>query len=162
MRNTFVELTPVDILGHPFSYWYKSAGTLIKPITAQNVQAIRAEFRSLEQLDPRVEAGRFLCVGVDGEMWTCSQIGDRRQVSGPNADGFCLYVQRDRRFVACFEYLDTPFRLFAGDQWWTSQTDGAVVTWNEQYGEQLVMRLVARRVFYRTYTRKKAEGRTHE
>ena len=141
--------------------WHKSAPTRIRPFTEADVQRLGPSFLDLEGRTQRVEVGRCLCVGIEGEQWTCSTSSlqrDRSPISEPDDEGFRLYQQRTPRSVLCFD-LPFPFLLVVDtpdvhhEQRWLSQADGAVITWNGQQGMALDMRVVKRSVFLATYER---------
>jgi len=145
-------LTPGDVLrAFDSASWIKVAPTRIRAITAEDVQSMGDSFLDLEGRRQRVAVGRYLCVGVQGERWTCSQIRDRVLVSGPDSEGFRLYVQLDPKPVACFR-LAFPFVLQSGEKDWESQPDGGIITWNGCTGPDLDMRVIERSIFRASYT----------
>lgn len=161
--NHVAVLSPNDVLrSFTSTSWHKSAPTKIRPFTQSDVERLGPSFLDLEGQTQRVEVGRCLCVGVEGEQWTCSASSlerDRFPISEPDAEGFRLYRDRLPRRVLCFD-LPFPFLLVvdARQQQWQSQVNGAVITWNGLRGEALDMRVVKHSVFLATYARDEAEG----
>ncbi len=146
-------LTPSGVLQNfsPVS-WLKVAPTRIRAITVDDVARMGDSFLDLERRAQRVAVGRYLCVGVQGEHWTCSQIRDRMPVSEPDQDEFRQYVQLTPKPVACFD-IPFPFLLQVDAKEWESQADGGIITWNERAEPDLDMRVVERSIFHATYIR---------
>ena len=121
-------------------------------LTEQDVVTLGATFRDLEGREQRVEVGRFLCLGSQGERWTCSakSMQDRVAISEPDADGFRQYRQRDPQPVLV-TILTSPFTLSVRGDVWQSQEDGGVITWNGKMGDELQMRVITRAIFAETY-----------
>jgi len=144
-------LTPSDVLhGFTPAPWIKVAPTRIREITPLDVQQMGPSFTDLEGGEQRVAVGRYLCIGVQGEQWTCSQIRDRAPVSLPDQEHCRLYVQLNPKPVACFD-VPFPFVLQTGEKLWESQETGGVITWNEKAGADLDMRVVERTIFRASY-----------
>ncbi len=148
-----LQLTVQDVLTtRPFRRAIKIAPVKIRPLTEADVAQIGPSFLDLEQRPQRVEVGRYLCVGVDHERWTCSDksMQERVAISEPDAEGFRLYVQRNPQPVLA-TIIDEPFCLtFPGGDRWTSRTGGAI-TWNGLLGDQMIMRVIEKSIFLRTY-----------
>ena len=151
--HEYRKLTAEDVLEHyAFQPAMKTATTRIKLLTEQDVAILGATFRDLEGRVQRVEAGRYLCLGVEGERWTSSaeSMKARVAIDDPDADGFQNYVQRNPQPVQV-TVLTEPFILDVHGDTWVSQNDGGVITWNGERGEALIMRLIARDIFEKTY-----------
>jgi hypothetical protein len=146
-------LTP-DVVLREFAsaFWVKVAPTRIRAITPLDVQHMGGSFLDLEKRVQRVAIGRYLCVGMMGEQWTCSHVRERVPVSEPDSEGFTLYVQLDPGPVACFD-IPFSFVLRVGEEDWLSQETGGIITWNGRTGSDLDMRVVERSIFLATYTR---------
>ncbi|HEX7737214.1 MAG TPA: hypothetical protein VF458_20380 [Ktedonobacteraceae bacterium] len=157
-------LTVEDVLERSvFQPAIKTALTQIRELTEQDVIMLGATFRDLENRVQRVEVGRYLCVGSQGERWTCSanSMQQRVSVSEPDADGFRWYRQRDPKPVLV-TVLTEPFVLETHGETWTSQEDGGVITWNGEIGDALQMRVITRAIFAETYQMLEAEVRDGE
>ena len=145
-----LELITEDVLKRPFRRAIKTAPTRIKPVTEQDVALLGPTFCDLEGRKQRIEIDRYLCVGIQGERCTCSErsMSERIAISGPDAEGFCLYHQREPRpvLVTC---IDEPFRLTLKNEVLKSQA--GAITWNGRLGDQLTMRVVAKSIFVLTY-----------
>jgi hypothetical protein len=128
----------------------KTAPTKIRAITEEDVVQIGSSFLDLENRSQRVEVGRYLCIGVDGEKWTCSEksMQERQAISEEDSEGFCLYMMRHQLPILA-TIVDEPFCLCVQHDQWESQ-EGAI-TWNGKRGDDLSMRVVARSIFDRTY-----------
>jgi hypothetical protein len=151
--HAYRKLTAEDVLArYTFYPAVKVAPTRIKLITEQDVATLGATFRDLEGREQHVEVGRYLCIGVQGERWTCSaeSMRERVAISEPDADGFQNYVQRQPQPVQV-AMLAEPFLLDVHGDIWVSQENGGVITWNGQTGEALRMRLIAHDIFKQTY-----------
>lgn len=146
-----LEFTPEDvILTRSFRRALKTAPTKIRPITEADIAQIGSSFLDLEGREQRVEIGRYLCVGVQGERWTCSQksMDERKAISDLDEEGYRLYIQRDPQPVLV-TLVNEPFRLTMPDgDVWTSQA--GAITWNGQHVD-LIMRVVERSIFDQTY-----------
>ena len=145
-----LELTAEDVLKRPFRRAVLTAPTRIKPVTEQDVSHLGTSFCDLEGREQRVEIGRYLCVGIQGEYWTCSErsMNERVAISEPDAEGFRQYRQRDPRPILVTR-IDEPFRLTLKNGIWGSRA--GAITWNGRLGDQLTMRVVAKSVFDCTY-----------
>jgi hypothetical protein len=146
-------LTGEEVLtSHTFRPAVKIAPTLIRPMTQQDVEAMGASFLDLEGRAQRVEIGRFLCVGIEGERWTCSanSLAERIAIGTPDAEGFVPYLMRHPH-VVLVTIVSEPFRLLVGDDTWESRDNGGVITWNGKRGDELMMRVIQGRIFDRTY-----------
>lgn len=91
-----LEFTPEDVFAtRLFRRAVKTAPVKIRPFTEQDVLSIGPSFIDLEGREQRVEIGRYLCIGIQGERWTCSEksMESRVPVSEPDDEGFRLYVQ---------------------------------------------------------------------
>lgn len=152
-ESSYQRLSVGDVLErYSFQPAIKVAPTRIKPITEQDIAVLGATFRDLEGREQRVEVGRYLCIGIQGERWTSSaaSMQARVAVSEPDADGFQLYVQRNPQPVQVTA-LTEPFILSVGDDTWVSQENGGIITWNGQTGPTLLMRVIAPDIFTQTY-----------
>jgi len=152
-HSGYRRLLPEDVLTHgAFQRAIKIATTQIRELTEQDVVTLGATFRDLEGRTQRVEVGRFLCLGSQGERWTCSarSMQDRVAISEPDADGFRQYRQRDPQPVLV-TILTSPFTLNVRGDVWQSQQDGGVITWNGNTGDALQMRIITRAIFAETY-----------
>ena len=152
-HSGYRRLLPEDVLTHgAFQRAIKIATTQIRELTEQDVVTLGATFRDLEGREQRVEVGRFLCLGSQGERWTCSakSMQDRVAISEPDADGFRQYRQRDPQPVLA-AILTSPFTLSVHGDVWQSQEDGGVITWNGKMGDELQMRVITRAIFAETY-----------
>ncbi len=144
-------LTPSDVLhGFTPTPWIEFAPTKIREITDEDVRQIGPFFTDLEGGEQHVSVGRYLCIGDQGEKWTCSQIRDRVPVSLPDQEHCRLYVQLNPKPVACFD-VPFPFVLQSGEKLWESQETGGIITWNEKAGADLDMRVVERTIFMASY-----------
>lgn len=146
-------LTPGDVLARcTFQQAIKTAPTRIRAFTAQDVVILGPTFRDLEGRLQRVEVGRSLCMGSQGERWTCSaqSMQDQVAISELDADGFRLYRQRDPHPVLV-TVLTEPFTLEVRGEAWQSQEDGGVITWNGMTGDEIQMRVITRTIFTETY-----------
>ena len=147
-----LELTAEDVLTTgSFRRVVKTAPVKIRPFTEQDVLEIGPSFLDLEGRKQRVEVGRYLCVGIQGERWTCgkSSMEARKAISEPDTEAFRLYVQRNPQAVLV-ALIDEPFHLtLPGGDDWTSQA--GVTTWNGLSGDQMIMRVVEKDIFYQTY-----------
>jgi hypothetical protein len=145
------ELTAEDVLATlTFRRAVKTAPVRIRPFTEEDVRTIGPSFFDLEQRPQRVEVGRYLCIGSSNEQWTCSEksMAARLPISKPDSEGFRLYVQRDPQPVFV-TLIDGPFCLtLLSDRW---ESEAGVITWNGQRGDNLIMRVVEKNIFYQTY-----------
>ena len=151
-----LELTPELVIDlYPFPVALKTAPTLCRPITARDIAVMGDAFTDLEGTTQRVEIGRWLCKGVQGELWTCSEksMGEREIFLGTYVDseGFTLYRMRHPSPVHA-TVLTEPFTLDVRGKKWSGQEDGGVITWNGETGEALLMRVITRGIFDATYT----------
>lgn len=147
MRELIVEEV---ITTYTFQLAVKTAPTKIRPIKEEDVVLLGTSFFDLEKRVQQVAVGRYLCVGVNGEMWTCSEksMQERQAISENDLDGFCLYVMRQPVPILA-TIVDEPFCLRVRDDRWESQ--GGAITWNGKYGNDLSMRVIAQSIFDRTY-----------
>lgn len=147
-----LELIAKDVIrSRSFRRAIKIAPAKIRPFTKRDVQDLGPAFLDLEGREHRVEIGRYLCVGIEGERWTCSQksMESRVAISEPDEEGFRLYVQRDPQPVLV-TLIDESFSLLLPDGGrWTSQS--GFVTWNGLEGDGLLMRVVEKNIFHQTY-----------
>ena len=146
-----LELTAEGILAtRLFRRAIKIAPVKIRAFTEQDVCDIGPSFLDLEGRPQRVELGRYLCVGINQERWTCSEksMQARKVVSELDSEGFQLYVQRDPHPVFV-TLIDEPFRLMLRRDCWTSEA--GAITWNGLSGDQMIMRVVEKGIFYQTY-----------
>jgi hypothetical protein len=145
-----LELTTDVLITQIFRRAVKTASTKIRPFTEQDVSIIGPSFLDLEGREQRVEVGRYLCIGIQGERWTCSEksMQARIAVSEPDDEGFQLYVQRDPQSVLV-TLIDEPFCLSLPGDRWTSQA--GAITWNGLFGDQMIVRVVEKNIFYQTY-----------
>ena len=146
-------LTAEEVLeSSPFQSAIKTAPTQIRELSEQDVLTLGATFRDLEGRSQRVEAGHFLCIGSQGERWTCSakSMQDRVAISAPDTNGFRWYRQRDPQAIQV-AILTEPFTLNIRGDVWQSQDDGGVITWNGKTGDELQMRVITRSIFAATY-----------
>jgi hypothetical protein len=147
-----LELTAEGVLTlRSFRRAVKIAPVKIRPFTEQDVCDIGPFFLDLEQQVQRVELDRYLCIGVQGERWTCGErsMNARKAISEPDSEGFRLYVQRNP-VVVLATLVDTPFLLSLPDgACW--QSSAGVITWNGLSGEHLIMRVVEKTIFQQTY-----------
>jgi hypothetical protein len=144
------QLTVDAVLAMPFRRAIKTASTKIRPITEQDVRDIGPTFLDLEGREQRVEVGRYLCIGVQGERWTCSEksMQDRVAITELDEEGFRLYVQRDPKPVLVTLIEDPFWLMLPGDRW---ESTGGAITWNGHLGDQLIMRVVEKTIFEQTY-----------
>ena len=147
-----LELTPEDILTtRTFRRAVKTMPVKIRPFTEQDVRHIGPSFLDLEQRPQRVTLDRYLCIGVQGERWTCgkSSMESRKAISELDTEGFRLYVQRSPQAILV-TLIDEPFHLtLPGRDHWTSQA--GAITWNGLVGDQMIMRVVEKDIFLSSY-----------
>jgi hypothetical protein len=148
-------LTPeVVIQRYQWGLWRKVAPTKIRPFLPEDITIIGPTFRDLEGREHRVEAGRCLCAGPQGDRWTCSVTSLERErvpISDFDAEGFRLYQMRHPQDIRAFD-IPHPFHLqVQGHTWECSEPAGGFVTWNGQTGADLIMRVNQRATFLATY-----------
>ena len=150
-----LNLTPEEVIQrYQATRWVKTAPTRIRPITEEDIRVMGPSFRDLEGCEQRVALDRSLCIGPEGEMWTCSNTSlerDRFPVGSPDNEGFTLYHMRNPRPVYCFD-IPEQFTLQANGKTWESQETGGIITWNGKCGQEAVMRVIKRNIFHETYT----------
>jgi hypothetical protein len=146
-------LTPEDVIQrYPYTLCLKYASTRIKIIDETDI-AREASFLDLEGRTHEVKLGRCICIGSQGERWTCSVESlkrDRYPVSESDAQGYRDYKMKQSQSVHCFD-LPFPFTLLHKGEWLCEESSGGIITWNGQHGEALDMRVVRRGVFTATY-----------
>lgn len=101
------------------------------------------------------KVGRCLCIGIEGEPYSCSMESlerDREPIDEyPDVEGFRRYKMRDPKPIKYLALL-FPFALLRpkGDTW-KSQPEGGVITWNGKEGKDCVMRVIVTSIFFKTY-----------
>ncbi|HLW03901.1 MAG TPA: hypothetical protein VKT82_34960 [Ktedonobacterales bacterium] len=140
-----------------FKQAIKTATLRIRPFTKEDEQTFPPT-RDLEGRLIKAKVGRCLCIGVEGELFTCSlwSVQNEREpvhlAQEPDAEGFREYRMRDPRPI-WYLTLDVPFKLKRPDgDVWESQADGGVITWNGEVGSACVMRVLKTSIFVKTYT----------
>jgi hypothetical protein len=150
-------ITPEQLLTCQWTMWKKTAITRIKKILTQaDIESEPATFFfDLEGRRHEVAIGRCICVGIEGERWSCSLESlerDRYPVGDEDAQRYRPYKMRNPRPVRCFDLM-YPFVLIISQKspWQCPDEEGAIITWNGEIGDKLDMRVVKRSVFLRTY-----------
>ena len=145
------------------TFWKKNASTRIKKIVSQADLDTEPEhsFLDLEGRRHHLAIGRCICIGVEGERWTCSLSSlerDRDPVGEVDAQGYQEYKMKNPRSMRCFD-IPFPFILvFPGKAPWNCEDqDGAIITWNGKTGDLLDMRVIKRSVFEATYSLQEGE-----
>lgn len=147
-------LTPDQIIAeYSYTVWIKNTSTRIKVIQEADRQR-ETSFLDSEGRTHEVKIGRCICVGPQGERWTCSVESlerDRYPVSTEDSEGYRQYRMKHPQPVRCF---DIPFSFILqrdNGNWQCDDIDGGIVTWNGKTGEGLDMRVVMRSAFAVTY-----------
>jgi hypothetical protein len=147
-----VVIIPEQIIQWPSSLWKKSASTRIKKILTE--EDVEPGFFDLEGRWHTITIGRCICIGIEGERWTCSLESverDRYPVGEPDERGYQDYKMKNPRPLRCFD-IPYPFILrTAQSDWLCDNHEGGIVAWNEKTGDELDMRVIKRSVFHKTY-----------
>jgi hypothetical protein len=146
------------IAGYPSSLWKKTATTRVKKLlTLADVDSEpQRVFMDLEGRKHELKVGRCICIGVEGEMWTCSLASLEREripVGEPDEQGYQDYQQKHPLTLLCFD-VPTAFTLLLpkGEPWVCEDLSGGIVTWNGEWGDKLIMRVIQRSIFHKTYS----------
>lgn len=153
-------LTPNQVIAeHQWSWWKKTGSTRIKKLLTQ--ADVDAEpdrvFYDLEGRKHEVVVGRCICIGSEGERWTCSIASvdrDRYPIGEQDEHGYQEYKMKQPRPLRCFD-ISFPFTLVVPGKvpWSCQDVAGAIITWNGEVQEHLDMRIIQRSIFEKTYER---------
>lgn len=147
-------LTPDQLIqNYTSSLWMKCATTKIKIINESDMQK-EASFVDREGRTHDVIIGRCICVGAQGERWTCSVQSlqrDRYPVTEEDSEGYREYALIRPQCVAVFD-IPFPFTLQHNGLWHCDDNSGGFITWNGVVGTVLVMRVVMRSAFMLSYS----------
>lgn len=150
--ETILKMYPAD----EFKQAIKTGTLMIRPFTEEDERNFPPT-RDLEGRLINVQVGRCLCVGVEGELFSCSvwSVENEREPVNPelppDTQGFREYRIRNPHPIR-YIILDYAFRLHrAPDDVWSSQRDGAVITWNGKTGAECSMRVIKTSIFLTTY-----------
>jgi hypothetical protein len=152
-------LTPEQVMTYPSGFFIKTATTKIKKLLTQEDIDSESEkvFVDLEGRIHKLSIGRCICIGAEGERWTCSLKSveqDRTPIGVPDEYGYQDYIYKNPQKLRCF---DIPFAFTlilspSKKSWNCEDPSGGIVTWNGEFGNLLMMRVIQRSIFQKTYT----------
>lgn len=146
-------LTHADILAEcTFRKAKKVIPVRIRPFTEADFAIFDGSKRDLEGKPLKADLKRCLCVGVEGELFTCSMRTLREEriaISEPDEEGFRWYRIRSTGPILATD-IGYAFTLHSKSSW-QSQADGGIVTWNGKDDETCEMRVFKRSIFEKSY-----------